>query len=89
MKLKLIQTGGFAGLTKSCEKEMDLTQHDVEDLVNSLAPEDEPNTPDRLNHILVIDDRRRIQFSPEAIHGKWKPAIEEMLSELEFEHGDR
>lgn len=85
MKLKLIQAGGFAGLTKSCEREMDLSQQEVEDLVSSLAPEDEPKAPDGLSHILVIDDRRKIQFSPEATHGKWKPAIEEMLSELKFE----
>lgn len=84
MKLKLIQTGGFAGLRKSCEKEMDLTEDDIEDLVSSLAPE-EPRTPDGLSHTLVIDDRKRISFSPDATHGKWKSAIEEMMASLEFD----
>lgn len=88
MKLKLIQTGGFAGLTKSCEKEMDLTRDDVEDLVNSLVPEDRP-TPDGLSHTLVIDDKEKIQFSPEATRGKWKRAIDGMVSELEFHPPDR
>lgn len=88
MKLKLVQTGGFAGLTKSCEKEMDLTQNDVEDLVNSLALEGRPD-PDGLSHTLIIDDRKKIQFSPDAAHGKWKPAIEEMMASLEYERPNR
>lgn len=85
MKLKLIQTGGFAGLTKSSEKEMDLSQQEVEELVNSLAPEDEPHTRDAFSHVLVIDDKKRVYFSPEATHGKWKNTIDQMISELEFE----
>ncbi|HLT72892.1 MAG TPA: hypothetical protein VKZ75_09585 [Cyclobacteriaceae bacterium] len=88
MKLKLIQTGGFAGLTKSCEKEMDLTQNDIEDLVNSLALEGRPD-PDGLSHTLIIDDQKKIQFCPDATHGKWKPAIEEMMASLEYERPNR
>lgn len=87
MKLKLIQTGGFAGLRKSCEKEMDLTPDDIEDLVKSLAPKDQPN-PDSLSHTLVIDEKKRIEFSPDATHGKWKPTIEEMMASLEYERYD-
>ena len=86
MKLKLIQTGGFAGLTKSCEKEMDLSRKDVEELVGSLAPADEPaQARDALTHILVINDKERIYFSPEATRGKWKPAIDKMISELKYD----
>lgn len=86
MKLKLIQTGGFAGLTKSSEKVMDLSQEEVEDLVNSLKWENEPGLArDAMNHVLVIDDAQKIPFSPEATRGKWKSTIDQMLSELEVE----
>lgn len=86
MRLKLIQTGGFAGLTKSSQKEIDLTEQEVEDLVNSLAREDNPGPArDAINHILVIDDGQRIPFSPEALQGKWKLTIDQMLSDLKYE----
>lgn len=86
MKLKLIQTGGFAGLTKSSQKEIDLTEQELEDLVNSLSREDEPGPArDAINHILVIDDEQKITFSPEAVRGKWRLTIDQMLSDLEYE----
>jgi hypothetical protein len=86
MKLKLIQTGGIAGLTKSCQKEIDLSQQEVDDLVRSLVPSGKPGkSRDELNHVLVIGDDRKIHFSPEETTGKWKPTIDEMLSQLEFD----
>src|SRR5690606_38570303 len=88
MKLKLIQTGGFAGLTKSCEKEMDLTQNEVEDLVNSLALEGRPD-PDGLSHTIIIAERKKIQVWPDGTHGTWKPAIDEMMGSVVYDRPNR
>lgn len=84
MKLKLIQAGGFAGLTKSSQKEVDLTEQEIEDLMSSLTPEAPDKSRDALSHVLMVGDNRKISFSPEEIQGKWKPLIDQMLSELEF-----
>lgn len=42
-------------------------------------------TRDELNHILIIDDEKRMYFNPEKTRGKWKATIDEMLSRLQVD----
>ncbi|HLT81889.1 MAG TPA: protealysin inhibitor emfourin [Cyclobacteriaceae bacterium] len=84
MKLKLIQTGGFAGLTRSAE--IDVEQEEADALLQRLALPDASQQPpsemrDAFNHILIIGDKR-IPFSPEDAPTELKPTIDRLLSQL-------
>lgn len=90
MKLRLIQTGGFAGLTRSAE--IDVEPEEAEALVRCLPAAAASRTPrderDAFNHVLVVDDRR-IPFSPEDAPAECKPTIDRLMSMLAFDPAGR
>jgi glutathione peroxidase-family protein len=84
MKVRLIQTGGFVGLTRSAE--IDINQEEALALVRSLTTaasshQPPPNIRDAFNHVLVVGDKR-IPFSPEETPEEVKPIIERLISSL-------
>lgn len=80
MKLKLIQTGGFAGLTRTAE--LDVDQEQAETFVQQLTPVTAPKQArDTFNHVLVVGDQR-IPFSPEDVPEALKPTIEQLILSL-------
>ncbi|HEY8513429.1 MAG TPA: protealysin inhibitor emfourin [Cyclobacteriaceae bacterium] len=84
MKIRLIQTGGFAGLTRSAE--IDVREEEANALVQRLASAAAPHQPpanvrDAFNHVLVIGDKR-IPFSLEDTPEELKPTIDHLIANL-------
>ena len=87
MKLKLIRTGGFAGLTRSAE--MDVNPEEAEAFVQRLTPRTTSHEPprdvrDAFHHVLLVGDQR-IPFSPEDTPEELKPTIDRLISMLKVD----
>ncbi|MFO7256875.1 MAG: hypothetical protein DIU61_004215 [Bacteroidota bacterium] len=84
MKIKLIQTGGFAGLTRSAE--IEVQEEEAEKLIQRLAPaaashQPSPNVRDAFHHVLMVGDRR-IPFSPEEVPEELRSTIQHLIANL-------
>src|SRR5690606_25634050 len=87
MKLKLIQTGGFAGLTRTAE--LDIDQEEAEALVQQLTAsaashQPSPNVRDAFNRVLIVGGQR-VPFSPEDMPEALKPTVERLISMLKVD----
>lgn len=82
-KIKLIQSGGIAGIIRTAETELTVTEEELlQAAIQAKAPETRAMR-DTLHHVLVINGKEEISIDLTKLKGNLKKVVEkELLNRL-------
>ncbi len=81
-KIKLIESGGIMGKTRSASLEFKLTEEDLKKIKNSRKKIMNPHIRDEIHYTLVIDDTDEVVITPHEVKGVTKLVMSKLEKKL-------